>query len=148
MHVQLFCRFCGDPVNERDLSPSGVASNVPLESQTTPSGATEMGTHKVSDPGRSLWCTHCAAYGIVCCICQQSVRGAAFLCSACGHGGHVTEIAAWFRGQAECPSGCGCRCAELLHASDFDQSFETEDFKAEFRRSRRLFVPVDSPQLE
>lgn len=126
-HVQLFCRFCGDQITERNPSRSSSADNV------DGTGIDKVIKHL--DQGRSLWCGKCSAYGINCCLCQQSVHGAAFICSICGHGGHVGEIAAWFRNQIECPSGCGCRCAELLHATDFDQSFEAEDYSGEFQRN-------------
>ena len=40
------------------------------------------------------------------------VRGFAYLCSACGHGGHPAHLKRWFEQSSECPTGCGCLCGE------------------------------------
>ena len=59
-----------------------------------------------------------ASLRVVCVVCHVGVRGVAWSCSQCGHGGHWKCIEGWFSGGAKgprlhCPAGCGCTCALL-----------------------------------
>jgi hypothetical protein len=52
---------------------------------------------------------------IICSICLQPVLGQHFLCSVCGHGGHLTHMHEWFSSEEVkhrfCPEkDCTCRC--------------------------------------
>eukprot|EP00744_Colponema_vietnamica_P003000 GILI01004647.1.p1 GENE.GILI01004647.1~~GILI01004647.1.p1 ORF type:complete len:563 (+),score=147.71 GILI01004647.1:311-1999(+) len=50
-----------------------------------------------------------------CSLCNKLVaRGLTLFCSLCGHGGHEAHIRSWFSTHSLCPSGCGCKCAEVL----------------------------------
>lgn len=35
----------------------------------------------------------------------------------CGHGGHTKHIEEWFSDMDVCPSGCGCKCLEVMFGS-------------------------------
>jgi len=59
------------------------------------------------------WCSDCRDFAVCCAICMASVRSTAFFCASCGHGGHPDHVKTWFEHSVECPTGCGCRCAEL-----------------------------------
>jgi hypothetical protein len=50
-----------------------------------------------------------------CGVCDLPVRSLATLCPFCGHGGHRDHYWQWFNGegQTECPTGCGCQCADV-----------------------------------
>ena len=37
---------------------------------------------------------------------------AGIFCFSCGHGGHTAHLKSWFQQFSECPTGCGCRCAD------------------------------------
>ena len=63
-----------------------------------------------STKGSAAWCQSCNSYALSCSICQDIIRGTALFCTACGHGGHPTHLKKWFELNAECPSGCDCRC--------------------------------------
>jgi len=68
------------------------------------------------------WCLDCRDFAVYCAVCMTSVRGTAFFCASCGHGGHPEHVKTWFEHSVECPTGCGCRCAELgvsSHATSF-----------------------------
>jgi len=52
---------------------------------------------------------------IICSICSQPVVGQHFLCSICGHGGHLIHMHGWFSSienkHRYCPEkDCTCRC--------------------------------------
>ena len=54
-----------------------------------------------------------------CAVCDTGrVRGLGWYCGRCGHGGHLKCITQWFAQNSECPTGCGCRCADLLVPDD------------------------------
>ena len=63
----------------------------------------------------------------LCAVCMLPVRGVAWSCGACGHGGHWPCLREWLaeslagqtngaRGQAHnrCPTGCGCECGNAV----------------------------------
>lgn len=52
--------------------------------------------------------------GLQCTICNRMVLGLCTFCPLCGHGGHAQHMSDWFAESDECPSGCGCRCGELI----------------------------------
>lgn len=56
------------------------------------------------------WCLECNVFGIYCSICLLPVRSVASICELCGHGGHESDLVAWFSKHSECPTGCGCKC--------------------------------------
>ncbi|XP_064466934.1 GATOR2 complex protein WDR59-like isoform X2 [Ornithodoros turicata] len=60
---------------------------------------------------RGVQCTRCRKLSLHCIICRVAVRGHFHFCVSCGHGGHLLHMLEWFKTQAVCPSGCGCRCA-------------------------------------
>jgi len=84
----------------------------------------------------------CGQFSSACSLCRLPVRGSFLLCTGCGHGGHPAHLAAWFYGQLDrngggsrgahrrsggmssrsapqsvCPTGCGCRCPEVMAAT-------------------------------
>ncbi|EOD25614.1 Hypothetical protein EMIHUDRAFT_254569 [Emiliania huxleyi CCMP1516] len=77
--------------------------------------ATTVDTACPSSSGEAL---HAAAQpALQCSICALPVRGVAWACGACGHGGHWQCVRAWVTAAAargepewECPTGCGCHC--------------------------------------
>ena len=49
---------------------------------------------------------------VSCCVCGLNVRGLIFVCSDCGHGGHLSHLRVAFKatgGRCSVP-GCGCLC--------------------------------------
>ena len=60
-------------------------------------------------------CRSCQEFAFKCTICEQAVRGLSIVCSACGHGGHVVHMTAWFSMHTQCASGCGCLCTFTSH---------------------------------
>jgi hypothetical protein len=58
-----------------------------------------------------LHCTKCNwPNANSCAICNLPVTKLLFVCTRCGHGGHMHHIAEWFKKHSECPTGCGCSC--------------------------------------
>ena len=54
-----------------------------------------------------------------CAVCDtRRVRGLGWYCGRCGHGGHLHCTTQWFAQDSGCPTGCGCRCADLLLPDD------------------------------
>jgi hypothetical protein len=76
-------------------------------------GAATVLASKNSNYPNAFWCVDCRDFAIYCAICMASVRGTAFFCASCGHGGHPDHVKTWFEQSVECPTGCGCRCQEL-----------------------------------
>ena len=68
-------------------------------------------------------CTSCQRrqQRMACSICYEMVSGLYAPCLACGHAAHSDCHRAWFRQpERECPTGCGCQCAEAaLRTLDF-----------------------------
>ena len=59
-----------------------------------------------------------------CSVCDtRRVRGLGWYCGQCGHGGHLNCITQWFAQDSGCPTGCGCRCADLFvpHDAESDE---------------------------
>merc|ERR1740124_241706 len=79
-------------------------------------------------------CHYCGDYAFRCAICTNAVRGLFTICMACGHGGHVEHMMAWFTERTVCPSGCGCLCTLNTFGSPRDQNTMT------LERERRLFA--------
>ena len=46
----------------------------------------------------------------LCSICELPVKGLYVWCQGCGHGGHMEHMRSWFKGNVDCPAGCGHRC--------------------------------------
>ncbi|GFO43358.1 WD repeat-containing protein 59 [Plakobranchus ocellatus] len=61
---------------------------------------------------RGAQCTECSYPALQCSICHIGVRGAANMCIACGHGGHLAHLMEWFKEYDVCPTGCGCHCLQ------------------------------------
>ncbi|XP_015122969.1 GATOR complex protein WDR24 [Diachasma alloeum] len=61
---------------------------------------------------RAAWlCDRChTSRHALCSICHQVVRGVYAWCQGCTHGGHVVHMREWFRGNRQCPTGCGHLC--------------------------------------
>uniref|UniRef100_A0A8C6TMY9 WD repeat domain 59 n=1 Tax=Neogobius melanostomus TaxID=47308 RepID=A0A8C6TMY9_9GOBI len=59
---------------------------------------------------RGTQCAVCKRLTFQCAVCHVAVRGSSNFCLSCGHGGHTSHMLEWFRGQDECPTGCGCHC--------------------------------------
>ena len=58
-----------------------------------------------------MHCTKCNWPNVnSCAICNLPVTKLLFVCTRCGHGGHMHHIADWFKKHRTCPSGCGCSC--------------------------------------
>lgn len=59
-----------------------------------------------------------------CAICRLPVTNLGSFCVECMHGGHHQHLRAWFtstvRGRLlrECPTGCGCVCADHMGSWD------------------------------
>ena len=52
-----------------------------------------------------------------CAICQKKVTGLNLWCQICGHGGHYSDMKAWFSHKdATCASGCGHSCFRFYKA--------------------------------
>ena len=85
------------------------------------------------------WCQNCKDFSVYCSLCQLPLRGSAFICVGCGHGGHVSCVKNWFKSSVECATGCSCRCAELalsmtyrhrmtaVKSNVFDRNDESEE---------------------
>jgi Zinc-ribbon, C4HC2 type len=65
-----------------------------------------------------IWCANCKDFPLRCSICNLAVRTTGSFCLSCGHGGHSSHIKVWFEQYTECPTGCGCRCADLTADSE------------------------------
>ncbi|CAM9739944.1 unnamed protein product [Scytosiphon promiscuus] len=53
--------------------------------------------------------------GLVCAVCDETVRGRPLLCHRCGHGGHSKHVTGWFELERECRhEACECLCWENL----------------------------------
>ncbi len=64
---------------------------------------------------RAAKCGGCRRMALRCTVCGRTVRGLSMGCTACGHAGHFRHWRDWFKGgSARCPSGCGCRCLEMM----------------------------------
>ena len=95
--------------------------------------------HPKETMNSALWCNQCKRYGVNCSLCQQSLRESALFCIHCGHGGHINEISSWFLIHEECPSGCGCRCGEMINAQRDEELYYNELWK-----SRQIIQPKQS----
>ncbi|KAL1518999.1 hypothetical protein AB1Y20_003268 [Prymnesium parvum] len=69
-----------------------------------------------------------------CAVCQLRVRGLAWFCSGCGHGGHMQCVTRWMLlrpgepSDGFCPTGCGCCCRDAPQAAPIDASlYEVKD---------------------
>ncbi|XP_071959195.1 GATOR2 complex protein WDR59-like [Antedon mediterranea] len=59
----------------------------------------------------SIQCDDCRWFSFSCAICHVAVKGSSNFCLTCGHGGHTSHMLEWFKEEAVCPTGCGCKCA-------------------------------------
>ena len=106
------------------------------------------------------WCRSCKDFSSYCSLCQLPLRGSAFVCIGCGHGGHASCLKHWFKSSVECATGCGCRCAELavnmlyrqrtatarstVYDSDDEGEEEEEEEMKEMRKKRRRTAQTHS----
>mmetsp|Transcript_8958 Transcript_8958/g.29767 ORF Transcript_8958/g.29767 Transcript_8958/m.29767 type:complete len:595 (+) Transcript_8958:915-2699(+) len=94
-------------------SASAAAAGPQLARRASPKAGSGALQACPSSSGEAL---HAAAQpALQCSICALPVRGVAWACGACGHGGHWQCVHAWVtaaaaRGELECPTGCGCHC--------------------------------------
>lgn len=56
------------------------------------------------------YCGACRAHTACCALCTLPVRGLAWACPRCHHGGHLDHMVRWFAHSTACPAGCGCAC--------------------------------------
>lgn len=56
------------------------------------------------------YCGACHAHTARCALCELPVRGLAWACPRCHHGGHLDHMVRWFAHSPACPAGCGCLC--------------------------------------
>lgn len=56
------------------------------------------------------YCAACRAHTARCALCELPVRGLAWACPRCRHGGHLDHMVRWFAHSTACPAGCGCLC--------------------------------------
>ena len=70
----------------------------------------------------------------LCAVCATPVRGVAWYCGACGHGGHLACMRGWLgaaaNGAGVCPTGCGCTC-RCVEAPEPQPEVETEEVEPE-----------------
>ncbi|GAA5900867.1 Mtc5p [Sporobolomyces salmoneus] len=57
-----------------------------------------------------------------CIICHLFIQGLTSNCSNCGHVGHLDCLEKWYESEADCPTGCGCRCVSSGGLSGFTLS--------------------------
>ncbi|KAK7573878.1 hypothetical protein V9T40_011069 [Parthenolecanium corni] len=56
-------------------------------------------------------CPTCKIPSLYCVICRLSVKGLAYVCLYCGHGGHLAHMKKWYETESCCPVGCKCQCS-------------------------------------
>jgi hypothetical protein len=69
---------------------------------------------RTSVNSKGMLCSACHSAVVQCAICQQTIRGIAYFCPLCGHGGHADHMRTWFERRSECAAGCGCRCGDAI----------------------------------
>ena len=84
---------------------------------------------------QAIWCMDCDTYAVNCAVCNNCVKSDCYFCPSCGHGGHPSHMKEWFQVCPDCPTGCGCRCSELL----FDEGalFSSNNNKIHWQISNR-----------
>jgi WD repeat-containing protein 59 len=50
---------------------------------------------------------------MTCCVCDVIIKGLYGPCLRCGHVSHADCHEEWFKNAEECPTGCGCNCAQF-----------------------------------
>jgi hypothetical protein len=94
-----------------------------------------------------LWCKAdtCKQYAISCGICQLPIRGISYTCMICGHGGHPEHMKLWFEQSLECPTGCGCQCADtdLIEDSKNTRNLSRRSYRTGKSQMRRTPSEAD-----
>jgi hypothetical protein len=137
IHLKVLCTVCGQVCGQKESYDPGYGNSDEDEDDYDEEESQEN-RQENKNIIYDLYCNNCQSFGINCCICEQSLRGSALFCGACGHGGHVKELSEWFVQHTECASGCGCRCSNLAFDQQTDNAIQKDIWN-----NYHVFFPVD-----